>query len=138
MPPSHTTPKTKMNATPTTSSIECDCPFCPLVALDTNICDLQVFLPETGRPRIVFPDDLIETITWNAKGDEELREKMYRFYTNTFHVITLIFRNTMMIRKKGQEGNYGGDDYNCVFEVIKPNHYKICFHTHRKKVADMD
>lgn len=119
--------------TPTTTSpIECDCPFCPLVELDTNVCDVRVFLPKTGPPRMMFPDDLIETITLNSNGDEEFRKKIYGFYSNTFLVITLMFRNTLMIRNKGQESNWGGEEYNCTFEVIRPNHYKICFHTNRK------
>jgi hypothetical protein len=125
-----------MNPTQNTDKIECDCPFCPLVALDTNVCDLRVFLPKSKPPRVTLPDELIETI--ESITDEELRKKMLRFYKGTFTVISLFFRNTLMVREKGQSRSFGGHNYECTLEVIRPNFYKICFHTHRKEDNEED
>jgi hypothetical protein len=92
-------------------SIECNCPFCPLVTRNVNLCDVRVDFPtkHTVVTRNI-PDDLVD-----------LKDK--------FIVIALFFRNNLDLRSNvGEEKSIIKDNFNCSVKCIGRNKYKVCFH----------
>jgi hypothetical protein len=90
-------------------SIECDCPFCPLVARNVNVCGLRVEFPtkHTVATRNI-PDDLAD-----------LKAK--------FILIAMFFRNNLGL-KVGEEKSIIKDDFHCSVKRVSRNKFNVCFH----------
>ena len=94
--------KRKMSIT-----LECDCPWCPLVKDNVQVCDVIVYL-NTGRLTSFIP------------LSEEVRKHLF--------TISIWARNNQNLKKKGRNIVLNKDDFDCCVECLKKDTYKVCFH----------
>jgi len=92
-------------------SVECDCPFCPLVKRNVQVCDIIVRFPTTTTVEFKgIPDDL-----WDLRGN--------------FCTIALFARNNLRLKAKvGHCRTLDRSDYICNVVCLTKNVYKVCFH----------
>jgi len=92
-----------------------DCPFCPLVAANVNVCNLLVVFKKYHLPRVL------------AKGQEHLLALSEHFISLARHA-----RFNMKI-PIGQQYSIEHDQTDCevYVERVLEGTYKICFHAKR-------
>jgi len=95
-------------------SIECNCPFCPLVKAGVQVCDVRVRLLKTSY-----------TINWNKVQDQE----KYEILHDAFFVMALTARNNSKLVKPNTYLNYEDHEKSWNIDCIGKNLYKVCFHS---------
>jgi hypothetical protein len=117
----------KLNkATITSMSVECNCPFCPLVENKLNACDIRVLFKWKKNGRL----DNVSV----AGIDEDLKQKL------ATHLITLcLFHRNNHGLKKGEAHENKKSDYEYYIESLPTARgiksydlFKICFHTKKQ------
>lgn len=98
----------------------CDCPFCPLVEMNMQVCNVIVKLP-TGKKYV----DLADTV----RGDFPVQAKL-----NILKLV-LTARNNKKLKVKDSI-SLGTDDCDCNVERISQQVFKFCFHAKEKEAED--
>jgi hypothetical protein len=91
----------------------CDCPFCPLVEMNMQVCNVIVKLP-TGKKYV----DLADTV----RGDFSVQAKL-----NILKIV-LFARNNKKLKVKDSIGLTGTGNCHCNVERISQQVFKFCFH----------
>ena len=104
-------------------SVECDCPFCPLIENKLNACDIRVLIKWKKNGKF----DKISVVGI----DEELKQKL------AIHLFKLcLFHRNNHGLKKGEAHENKNSDYEYYIESLRTarntklyDFFKICFHT---------
>ena len=96
----------------------CDCPFCPLVAINAQVCNVIITLAKNGYK--------IE-----ADKHDGMTEEIYDIKIN-FVKLALAARDYGKI-KKGEFYSDDTDDYRYDVECLRKNKFKVCFHAKKKE-----
>ena len=99
----------------------CDCPFCPLVEMNMQVCNVIVKLP-TGKKYV----DLAGAV----RGDFSVKTKL-----NILKLV-LIARNNMKLKVKDSISLTDRQDCDCNVERISQQVFKFCFHAKEKEAED--
>ena len=94
-------------------SIECDCPLCPLVAVNMQICDVVVKFKTTGY--------VVEC----CKNDTE---KIAGLQCHFVWLATTA-RNNYKLKKGQCWDEERRSDCKFYIECLRKNQFKVCFHT---------
>jgi hypothetical protein len=97
-------------------SIECDCPICPLVAANIQVCDIIIKFRPTDI-RLHCSDDDAEKITG-------------------LHIHFVMLAGTARNNYKLKKGECWSEEErsDCEFhiECLRKNQFKVCFHAKKK------
>lgn len=100
-------------------TIECDCPFCPLVARKVQVCDVEVEFPTKN--------------TVKTKGIPD----QYTDLRQHFIILALYYKNNKKVCKKGDSMTTTREgEFRLTAECKKKNHIKLCFHTEGLEDSD--
>jgi hypothetical protein len=91
-----------------TMSVECPCPYCPLVENNVQVCNVIVRLLKDNCYCSNLPDE-------------------YKHIAHNFIVLSLHHKNNLKL-KKGYSHTIEKDDYHYTVERIGNTAFKVCFH----------
>ena len=89
-------------------SVECTCPYCPLVENNVQVCNVIVRLLKDNWYCSNLPDE-------------------YKHIAHNFMVLSLYHKNNLKL-KKGYSHTIEKDDYHYTVERIGNTAFKVCFH----------
>ena len=92
---------------------QCDCPICPLVKNNVQVCDVLVRENDTKQEYKVYHNDLPKEDADNIYG----------------LVVGTTYKDPIKI---GSSRTMKGDDYCATVERIAKNKYRVCFHAENK------
>jgi hypothetical protein len=87
--------------------------MCPLVAANTQVCDIVVEFTKSGYR------------LWSSDKDLVLAQRNLHDH---FMTLALTARNNHKL-KKGQSWSQDNSEYTLCVECLRKNKFKICFHT---------
>lgn len=93
---------------------QCDCPICPLVKNNVQVCDVLVRENDTKQEYKVYHTSGLA---------EEDADNLYGL------VVGMTYKDPIKI---GSSRTMKGDDYCATVERIAKNKYRVCFHAENK------
>ena len=93
--------------------VECDCPICPLVAANIQVCDVVVKIKDTG------------CVLECCDKDEEKIAGLHHH----FMVLAATARNNFKLKKGESWDEERRSDCEFYVKCLRKNQYKVCFHT---------
>jgi len=102
----------------------CDCPFCPLVQDNINVCNVVVTLDDKKQ---------MFNITYSNTDANELLVAKHKSFFESYARSARHFKTP-----RGASYDSKQDDCEANALCIKKNQYKICFHTKKQEAIESE
>ena len=99
-------------------SIVCNCPICPLVTANAQVCNVKITFTKDGY-------------RFQATREDGITDELLR-HQNDFMILAATARNNYKLKKGQTWDEETRNDCEFHIECLRKNQFKVCFHAKKK------